>query len=75
VRIVIVMDIESCKIIDGKKHMWDGKTYEGNSQAQEAGEKYQKNGFETQIIEEGGQYVVYTRRVVTEIVLEGEAPI
>ena len=65
---------ESFKIIDGKKFMWDGVTYEGIQQAKEAEESYKKENFETKIIEEEGKPLVYTRREVKEIVLEGEAP-
>ena len=65
---------DSFKIIDSKKFMWDGETYEGMEQAKAAEEAYQKEKFETKIIEEEGKPLVYTRRLVTEIVLEGEAP-
>jgi hypothetical protein len=65
---------ESFKIIEGKKFMWDGETYEAMDQAKAAEENYKKENFETLIIEEEGKPLVYTRREVTEIVLEGEAP-
>jgi hypothetical protein len=31
--------------------------------------------FEVELVEEESKYLLYTRRVVTEIVLEGEAPV
>lgn len=65
---------DNYKILDGKKFMWDGESYEGMEQAKTAEETYQKDNFETRIIEEEGKPLVYTRREVTEIVLEGEAP-
>jgi hypothetical protein len=65
---------DSFKIIDSKKFMWDGETYEGMDQAKAAEENYKKEKFETMIIEEEGKPLVYTRREVTEIVLEGEPP-
>jgi len=65
---------DSFKIIDSKKFMWDGETYEGMEQAKAAEENYKKENFETRIIEEEGKPLVYTRREVKEIVLEGEAP-
>ncbi len=65
---------EICKIIDGKKFMWDGENYEGMEPANTAEETYKKDGFETRIIEEQGKHLVYSRREVTEIVLEGEPP-
>lgn len=65
---------DSFKIIDSKKFMWDGETYEGMDQAKIAEESYKKENFETMIIEEEGKPLVYTRREVKEIVLEGEPP-
>lgn len=65
---------DSFKIIDSKKFMWDGETYEGMEQAKTAEENYKKDNFETKIIEEEGKPLVYTRREVKEIVLEGEPP-
>jgi len=63
------------KIFDGKKFMWDGKSYQTEDKAREAENAYKKNGFETRNIAEEDHFSVYTRRIVTEIVLEGEAPI
>ncbi len=65
---------DSFKIMDNKKFMWDGETYEGIEQAKAAEETYKKDNFETRIIEEEGKPLVYTRREVKEIVLEGETP-
>jgi len=62
------------KVIDGKKFMWDGEVYESDNQAQEVKKKYEDDNFEAELIQEESQYLVYSRRVVTEIVLEGEAP-
>ena len=62
------------KLIDGKKYMWDGEVYESEAQAQEIKKKYEDDKFEVQLIQEENQYLVYSRRVVTEIVLEGEPP-
>ncbi|MBC8175060.1 MAG: hypothetical protein H8E82_05320 [Candidatus Marinimicrobia bacterium] len=64
--------MDSFKIIDGKKFMWDGEDYESESAAKENASKYSKDGFETKLIEEGGKSSVFTRRVVTEVVVEGE---
>ena len=65
---------DSSRIINGKKFMWDGVVYESKEKAQEVMEKYQKDHFKVELIEEEEQYLLYTRRVVTEIVLEGEPP-
>lgn len=67
--------VDNFKMIESKKFMWDGETYENENLAQETKARYEENGFETQLFEEEGQYVVYTRRMVTEIVIEGEAPV
>ena len=62
------------KIINGKKYMWDNVVYESKKEAQDIMEKYKKDNFEVELIEEENKYLLYTRRVVTEIVLEGEPP-
>ena len=66
--------MEIAKIIDGKKFMWDGETYPSKEKAQEVISNYEKKEFETRLIKEGDEYFVYSRRVVTEIVIEGEQP-
>lgn len=71
---VITMALISKKF-DGKKYMWDGKTYETEDLAKDAEKTYKENGFETRRISEGAGFSLYTRRVVTEIVIEGEAPL
>jgi len=65
---------DSSRIINGKKFMWDGIVYESREKAQEVMEKYKKDNFEVEFIEEEKQYLVYTRRVVKEIVLDGKPP-
>jgi len=62
------------KVIDGKKFMWDNEVYESEKQAQEVKKKYEDDKFEVELIQEENQYFLYSRRVVTEIVLEGEPP-
>jgi hypothetical protein len=62
---------ENSKIIDNKKFMWDGINYETENSAIENLKKYSNDGFETKLIEDGGKYFVYTRRVVKEIKVEG----
>jgi hypothetical protein len=66
---------DASKIINGRKVMWDGMEYETEKEAQELKMKYEDDNFEVDLVEEEGKYLLYTRRVVTEIVLEGEAPI
>ncbi len=63
---------DNVKFIDGKKYMWDGEDYESEAAARENISKYENENFETKLIEEEGKHFVFTRRVVTEIVVEGE---
>ncbi len=65
--------MDNFKMIDDKKYMWDGEEYESEAAAQENMSKYNEDNFETRLLEEEGKYLVYTRRVVTEIVVEGNA--
>ncbi len=62
------------KIINGKKFMWDGGVYESKKEAEDTMKKYKDDNFEVELIEEEGKHLLYTRRVVTEIVVEGETP-
>jgi len=65
---------DSVKILDTKKFLWDGETYDTKEVAEEAENKYKGNNFETKLLEEEGKFLVYTRRVVTEVVVEGAPP-
>ena len=64
--------MELARIFNGKKFMWDGKVYTTEKEGEEIAQKYKDDGFEVEQIEEGGQYFLFTRRVVTEVVVEGE---
>jgi hypothetical protein len=63
--------MESVKIINGKKFMRDGNEYPDKENASEIAQKYKNDGFETEVLEEGNKYFVFTRRVVKEVVIEG----
>lgn len=63
------------KKFDGLKFMWDGISYATEEESKKAQQKYKEDGFEARTIKENDHFEVFTRRVVTEIVLEGEAPI
>ena len=69
------MKPEIAKKFDDQKFMWDGKIYESESEAKEVMERYNLNNFETKMVEEEGKYLLYTRRVVTEVVVEGSPPV
>jgi len=51
-------------VSDGKKFMWDGRLYTTREEASTMREACQKDGFEVRVIEEGGKFLVYTRRTV-----------
>ncbi|UCH10597.1 MAG: hypothetical protein JSU61_01500 [Fidelibacterota bacterium] len=63
--------MDNSRTIDGKKYMWDGEEYPSETAAQERISEYQAEGFETELVEEDGKHYVFTRRVVTEVVVEG----
>jgi len=58
------------EIIDGMKFMWDQESYSTEAEAKEKMAKYEKDGFETRLVKKENKFLVYTRRVVTEIILE-----
>lgn len=66
------MGIDNVKILDGKKFLWDGIPYNNERDAREAMSTYEQNGFETRLIEEQNKYLVYSRRIVTQVVIEGQ---
>ena len=64
--------MELARIFDGKKFMWDGRVYADVKEMRKISQKYQDDGFEVREVEEGSQYFLFTRRVVTEVVVEGK---
>ncbi len=67
--------MELAKIIKGKKFMWDGKDYPGKKSALDTAQKYKNDGFETEVFKEEKNFYVFTRRVVEEVVVEGQPTI
>jgi hypothetical protein len=67
--------MELARVLNGKKFMWDGRTYTDEKERGEMAQEYEDDGFEVELVEEGDEYFLFTRRVVTEIVVEGEPPI
>lgn len=57
--------------IKGKKFMWDGKEYPTEEEARNSARSYGEMGFETEVIKEADKFYVFTRKVVTEIKVEG----
>ena len=58
-------------LCEGKKFMWDGAEYDSDDQAAAKEKEYAEKGFEVRTVRKGGKVFLYTRRVVTEIVLDG----
>jgi len=59
--------------IDGKKYMWDSELYPTREEALERMKTYEDDGFEVELQGDDRQFLLYTRRVVTEIVLDDES--
>lgn len=51
------------RVINNKKYMWDGKTYDNEGDALNAAATYKKDNFDVQLIQEEGKHFIYTRRV------------
>jgi hypothetical protein len=64
--------MESMRFFDRRKFLWDGEVYDSTAAAGEKQREYESQGFETRLVAEEGKAFVFTRRVVKEIVLEGE---
>ena len=61
---------EQARFFDGRKFMWDGEEYDSEKNTKAAQKQYKENGFEVQLCREDDNVLLYTRRVVTEVVLE-----
>jgi len=58
-------------VVDNRKYMWNGVEYANGGEADAAAEKYEAARFEIHRIAENGAVYLFTRRVVTEIKVEG----
>lgn len=67
--------MELAKIFNGKKFMWDGNDYSDKKSASETANEYRNDGFETELLEEENKYFVFTRRLVKEVIVEGQTVI
>lgn len=66
--------MENVVFKEGKKFLWDGRTYESQDAANAAQKAYEADGFETHVLEAEGKFGVYTRRAVTQSAPETPAP-
>ena len=55
---------------DGMKFMQDAKVYSSKEDAQKAMESYRNSGFDVRLLEEGGGFLVFSRRIVKEVKVE-----
>ena len=55
-------------ISEGKKFMWDGRTFDTRAEGLGAAEAYENDGFEVRMVEQDGKFLVYTRRTIKESV-------
>jgi hypothetical protein len=56
-------------ISDGKKFMWDGQLYATKEEASGAEQSYRNDNFEVRVVEQEGKFLLYTRRIVKEVVV------
>jgi len=59
-------------ISNGKKFMWDGQLYDNQEEATCAARSYQDEDFQVQLVEEGGKFLVYTRRTAKEVAVTAQ---
>lgn len=62
--------MKSYRIVNGRKFMWDGLAHESRGAAEEAASRYKSDGFETELMEEEGEHIVYTRREARTVAVE-----
>jgi len=58
------------RIVNGRKYIWDGQAYLSKEDAEQAIAGYQGQGFETEIAEEEGKFLAYTRREAKKVAVE-----
>ena len=65
---------QNLRFFDRRKFVWDGEVYDSTAAAEVKKSGYEGQGFETQMVAEDDKLLLYTRRVVKEVVVEGEPP-
>ena len=63
--------MDLARVFNGKKFMWDGRSYDDEQEMNKVKQEYSDQGFEVQSIKEEGKYYLFSRRVVKEVVVEG----
>ena len=64
------MTILRSEKFEGMKFMQDGQGYDSKADAEKAMEGYANAGFDVRLLEEGGKFLVFSRRVVKEVKVE-----
>jgi hypothetical protein len=65
------MDVINIRFFENKKFMWDDVVYETRADAEGAKDKYETSNFEVRLVEQEDKFLLYTRRVVTDVKVEG----
>lgn len=68
-KLVRFMSANLATISDGKKFRWDGQLYATQEEASCVEESYHRDKFEVRMVEQDGKFLLYTRRVVKEVVV------
>jgi hypothetical protein len=63
--------MDLARIFNGKKYMWDGRSYEDEQEMKKVKQEYQGQGFDVESIAENKKYYLFSRRVVKDVVVEG----
>ena len=63
--------MDLARVFDGKKFMWDGRSYDDEQEMNRINQEYLSRGFEVQSLEEEGKYYLFSRRVVKEVIVNG----
>jgi hypothetical protein len=53
------------RVIENRKYMWDGAAYPLESDAARVAETYRKARFDVQVLAEGSEWFLFTRRQAT----------
>ena len=69
------MDVENIRYEGNSKFMWDGEIYDSHKDADDKKKEYEGNEFEVRMFEQEGKHLLYTRRIVKEVILDGPSPV
>ena len=64
--------MELARNFDGKKYMWDGRSYSSEQEMNDIKKAYLDKGFEVHVVEEEKEYFLFSRRLVKEVAVEGQ---